>query len=116
MVGESLLTMKTIFDTIKNLPLWVKALLLFILIPLISGRIAWLVGGESAVESTGKVLGEALGVLMVVGLIFGGYFLPSLIAHKNEKKNTTAITVLNLFLGWTFIGWIVALIWAVMED
>jgi len=30
--------------------------------------------------------------------------------HLHER---TAITLLNLFLGWTFIGWIIALIWAI---
>jgi len=42
------------------------------------------------------------------------YFLPSIIG-KN-KKNASAILVLNLFLGWTFIGWVVALIWSYTKD
>ena len=32
------------------------------------------------------------------------------------KSNTFAILLLNLFLGWTFIGWIVALVWSVTSD
>ena len=42
------------------------------------------------------------------------YFLPSIIGHN--KRNFGAIFVLNLFLGWTVIGWIVALIWALTVD
>jgi Superinfection immunity protein len=45
-------------------------------------------------------------------LIFGGlmlYFLPSLIAGAREHQSGGAIFVVNLFLGWTLIGWIVAL-------
>jgi Superinfection immunity protein len=38
------------------------------------------------------------------------YFLPSIIAHN--KRDFAAILLLNLFLGWTVIGWIVALVWA----
>jgi hypothetical protein len=38
------------------------------------------------------------------------YFLPSCLAH--ESKNFGQILVLNLLLGWTIIGWIVALIWS----
>jgi len=44
------------------------------------------------------------------------YFLPFVVAIVNKKKNTSAIFVLNLFLGWTGIGWVIALIWAVMND
>jgi uncharacterized membrane protein YqaE (UPF0057 family) len=43
------------------------------------------------------------------------YFLPSIIATSKKRKNTTAIFTLNLLLGWTLIGWIVALIWSVSE-
>jgi hypothetical protein len=41
------------------------------------------------------------------------YFLPALIAGGRNLHERTAITLLNLFLGWTFIGWIIALIWAI---
>jgi len=44
------------------------------------------------------------------------YFLPSIVANKRKKDNATAITVLNLFLGWTLIGWVIALVWAVSKD
>jgi hypothetical protein len=42
------------------------------------------------------------------------YFLPSIIGM--HKRNTNAITVLNAFLGWTLIGWVVALTWACCVD
>jgi hypothetical protein len=41
------------------------------------------------------------------------YFLPAIIAGGRHLHERTAITLLNLFLGWTFIGWIIALIWAI---
>ena len=52
----------------------------------------------------------------VIILILVPYFLPSIIALFRGKSNSTAIFMLNLFLGWTFIGWVVALIWAVSKD
>ena len=52
----------------------------------------------------------------VIILFIIPYFLPSIIALFRSKSNTTAIVMLNLFLGWTFIGWVVALIWAVTKD
>ena len=44
------------------------------------------------------------------GLLIGLYFLPS--ALGCHHKNAAAIFVLNLLLGWTFVGWVIALVWA----
>ncbi len=44
------------------------------------------------------------------------YFAPSLVASKKKKKQATAIFVLNFLLGWTLLGWIAALVWAISED
>jgi hypothetical protein len=54
--------------------------------------------------------------LSFVGFWFVMYFLPSIIAIARNKRDVTAILLLNLFLGWTMIGWVVALVWAVMQD
>lgn len=54
---------------------------------------------------------------LVVGIPFIViYFLPSIIALSRKKNNGAAIILLNFFLGWTFIGWIVSLIWACLKD
>jgi len=50
---------------------------------------------------------EAAG-LIIVAL----YFLPALIAAARSHHNATAIALLNLFLGWTFAGWVIALVWS----
>ena len=42
------------------------------------------------------------------------YFLPTLIASRREHRNLVAIGALNLFLGWTLIGWVVALVWSLL--
>jgi hypothetical protein len=47
--------------------------------------------------------------------IFTIYFLPFLIAFIRSHIDSLAIFVLNLFLGWTFFGWVVALVWAVKK-
>jgi uncharacterized membrane protein (DUF485 family) len=39
------------------------------------------------------------------------YFLPSIIGYKTNSAS--GIILLNLFLGWTFLGWVAALIWSV---
>ncbi|HWZ77769.1 MAG TPA: superinfection immunity protein [Candidatus Sulfotelmatobacter sp.] len=44
------------------------------------------------------------------------YFLPAIIALARSKRDLLAIFLLNLFLGWSVIGWIVALVWAAKSD
>lgn len=44
------------------------------------------------------------------------YFLPTFIAAFRNHRNAVAIMLLNLFAGWTFIGWIGALVWSAMND
>jgi len=51
-----------------------------------------------------------------LGVGLGLYFLPSIIALARNKRDIVAIVLLNLFLGWTAVGWIVALVWAVKVD
>jgi Superinfection immunity protein len=41
------------------------------------------------------------------------YFVPWVVAGVRGHPQQNSIMVLNLFLGWTFIGWVIALIWAV---
>ena len=40
------------------------------------------------------------------------YFWPTAVALNKKRANTGAVFMLNLFLGFTIIGWIVALCWA----
>jgi T4 superinfection immunity protein len=44
--------------------------------------------------------------------LLGMYFLPSIVAGARAHQSTAAIFVLNMLLGWTMIGWVVALIWS----
>ena len=51
--------------------------------------------------------------LLVLGIVaLALYFIPSIIAYSREHHNRLAILVLNTFLGWTFLGWVAALVWA----
>ncbi|HEX8038027.1 MAG TPA: superinfection immunity protein [Chryseosolibacter sp.] len=52
-------------------------------------------------------------IILILGA-FVLYFLPSIIGYS--KANAGAIFVLNFFLGWTLIGWVVAIVWAMTVD
>lgn len=54
--------------------------------------------------------------LPIFGFGFVLYFLPSIIGFARSKRDAVSILVLNLFLGWTAIGWVIALVWAVKQD
>lgn len=43
------------------------------------------------------------------------YILPSLIAYIRSMHNRNKILLVNMLLGWTVVGWIVSLIWAVSQ-
>jgi len=40
------------------------------------------------------------------------YLLPAIVAALRQSPSGRAVFALNLFLGWTVIGWIVAMTWA----
>ena len=54
------------------------------------------------------MIGAAIGLAV--------YFLPTIVALANHKRNALAIFALNFLLGWTFIFWVVAIVWSLMAD
>ena len=51
--------------------------------------------------------------LVLLTLVLVIYFLPSFIALLRQHRNKLAIFLLNLFLGWTILGWVSSLVWSV---
>lgn len=52
---------------------------------------------------------DAIHTTLVAGLL---YFLPAVVAALRRHPSGLAIFLLDLLLGWTVLGWIVALIWS----
>ena len=40
------------------------------------------------------------------------YWLPTLIAIVRQTHSALGVAMINFFLGWTVIGWFLALFWA----
>ena len=55
--------------------------------------------------------GLGIGAVILVVIVLALYFIPSFVAYG--KKNALAIFILNFFLGFTFVGWVGALVWAI---
>jgi hypothetical protein len=54
-------------------------------------------------------------------LPFGGvclilYFLPTIVAAMRNHPSAGGIFAINLLLGWTFIAWIICLVWAASDS
>jgi hypothetical protein len=55
---------------------------------------------------------RVLAIVIAVLLMLTIYFFPTGVAILRSKSNTLAIFALNLLLGWSVIGWVFALVWA----
>ncbi|RKE38714.1 T4 superinfection immunity protein [Paraburkholderia sp. BL23I1N1] len=53
---------------------------------------------------------------IIEGAVFLGalvlYLVPAMIADAREREDAFAVTIVNILLGWTVIGWFAALVWA----
>lgn len=66
--------------------------------------------GQIITDKSGKGGQATLAWVVAVGSI--GYMLPWAIAATRGKSNSGSIGWLNLLLGWSIIGWIIALVMA----
>lgn len=44
------------------------------------------------------------------------YLVPAIVAFKRRHLNRVAILIFDLFLGWTFLGWVAALVWSLTAN
>lgn len=61
----------------------------------------------------------ALGMLFALAFLFCSivfYFIPTAVAQYRKSLNMTTVVLVNIFLGWTLIGWVIALIIAFAGD
>ena len=54
-------------------------------------------------------MNDLIALLVIVGL----YLLPSFMAYG--KKDFISIAAVNVLFGWTFLGWGVAIVWALKD-
>ena len=87
-------------------PVWVKwvafAVVAVIVIAIIS----------TATPHTNNVLTG----FFYLGVVVAIYFLPTIIACRRGHRQVAPIAIINTFLGWTLIGFVVALAWAFMDE
>lgn len=52
---------------------------------------------------------QQVALLLLMGVV---YLIPGIVASMRGHRNRLAIWALDVLVGWTVLGWIVALIWA----
>lgn len=51
-------------------------------------------------------------ILLFLALFLWVFWMPTIVAVMNQHPSAVMIFLINLFFGWTFIGWLIAMIWA----
>ena len=51
-------------------------------------------------------------LILVIGVSLVGYLLPSIIGMIRGVPQLGPLVIVNVFLGWSLIGWVVALAWS----
>jgi len=54
--------------------------------------------------------GQAVLAVIVLFCALAFYFLPTIMALKKNSPHKVAVIILNIFFGFTVVGWIVALV------
>ncbi|MFR5509139.1 MAG: superinfection immunity protein [Clostridia bacterium] len=68
--------------------------------------------GEIGIKSMGRNIVELV-ILGIILLLID--LIPTVIAIKRKHTQKVAIILVNIFLGWTLIGWIGCLIWVFID-
>ncbi|MCD7785618.1 MAG: superinfection immunity protein [Oscillospiraceae bacterium] len=63
----------------------------------------------------GEVIGYIILLILLLALLvalIALYFLPTILAVRKDHSSKTIIILINVFLGWSFLGWVAALVWS----
>lgn len=82
-----------------------KSFLIFVFLGFITVILFGYIGAQYAGDD-----GAVVGVL--VAFIFAIYLLPTYVGYARRHPNGHSIFALNLFLGWTLLGWVFSLVWS----
>jgi len=96
------------------LPVWGRWVIGLALAVVASAVTFYYFGEEAIVRSLPSVLQWATYVVVILAAVVV-YFLPAIIAWNYRVRRSGAILALNFLLGWTFLGWAGAFVWAIAE-
>ena len=58
------------------------------------------------------------GALQIIALVIALalYFLPAILADRRKRVDVLTLALFNACLGWTVVGWLIALYWALQPN
>lgn len=77
------------------------------------------VGAIIAIVFVVKVLPAlvaAMGLAALIAVLFIPYWIPTIVAFVRKHPSKAGILAVNFFFGWTFIGWVLSLAWALSDN
>jgi hypothetical protein len=60
----------------------------------------------------GQHVAAGIGGTLIVIFAIALYWTPTLVAAGRKVPNVAQVAILNFFLGWTVVGWVIALVMA----
>ena len=69
---------------------------------------------QKQIKKAARAFGRGVAIILAAAIGLFLYFFPSMVGR--HKANAFAIFIFNLFLGWTFLGWVLALVWACTKE
>jgi len=61
---------------------------------------------------SGNVAVQAIAAVAALAL----YFLPAILADRRKRRDVLTLALFNACLGWTVLGWLLALYWALQPN
>ncbi len=55
-------------------------------------------------------------MMTLLSTLFIMYWLPTIIAIVRQAHSALGVFIVNFLLGWTVLGWVLALIWSLAAD
>lgn len=67
---------------------------------------------QSIESMVGSAIITGLLAALIIAVSIGVYLMPTFVACRKKHPYTVGIVLIDIFLGWSLIGWVGALVWA----
>ncbi len=61
-------------------------------------------------------MADTTGLIIIIAICFSIYMLPTIVAYSRKTKNKIPVLIINFFLGFSLVGWVIALAMAYSND